>query len=72
MELKDQDVIMDKSEGYAAFTRLGSTKAKMTTFIRQSSYDPQYKAQFDQIHRVESKIRREVIQQIKEKEKPLK
>jgi len=43
----------------------------MTSFMRKSAYDLGYKSQFDQLHRVESKLRREVIQQIKEKEKPL-
>lgn len=70
-ELKDQDVIMDASTFYAAYTRIGSTKTRITQFMRKSAYDPKYKSKFDQIHRVESRIRRDLIQEIKEKQKPL-
>ena len=71
MELKDQDVIMDSSNAYLAFTRIGSTKTKISAFMRRSAFDPRYRNQFDQMHRVQSKLRQQVIQEIKEKQKPL-
>ena len=70
-DLKDQDVIMDTSDISAAYTRIGSTKTRITQFMRKSAFDPKYKTQYEQVHRIESRIRREMLQQIKEKQKPL-
>ena len=70
-EIKDQDMLMDPSTLSSAHTRIGSTKTRITQFMRKSAFDPKYKSQYDQVHRVESRIRRDLIQQIKEKQKPL-